>query len=727
MKQHDRKIRRSAVISGAYGMSNVGDEAVLEAMLAQLRSVDPAMDITILSRSPRATTNHHGVKAIHSFRLGAVLRAMRRAEIFISGGGSLVQDNTSSRSLWYYLYTMWAAWRRDCRVILYGCGIGPVKRRFDRRLARWVLNRYTDVITLRDPDSVEELESLGVTRPEIVLSSDPALGLPDAPAEEVDALAEAIGLRQEGKYLCLCLREWEGMDERAGYIAEAADRAAEELGLEPVFLSVNARQDGAIARAVAGRMRHKALLVDRDVSPGVAAGLIGRMSVVLSVRLHALIFAASRGVPVVGLSYDPKVAAFLDYIGQSNYRELAALDSADELYAMIERAAGRDRALLRAQAERLHAVEGRNTRAVRCALGIPEVGQPARRRIALFQSDFQVGGIQKALVNILEDIDYDRCEVDVFVYSDNRFFDVPEKEHLRFYSLRPYPYVNRLLPFGLVWRLARRRPSLREYDVAIDFNSYRNECAVGALSARAARRVMWIHNDVDIKRRNEPKYRVLWFFFRRKLRYYDEFCAVSPGIIDGFRRMNDIYDKPITSIPNHINTEEILRRRSEPVDFTVREDEYNLCTVGRICRQKGFDILMDIFAEVRARRQDIHLYLIGDGPDRPKLEKQIRRLGLASAVTLLGNQPNPFPYMDRMDGFALTSRYEGQGLVIWEAKTLGLELFLSENLEKYNPGIAGRHNLVDALCHARRREKQTDDLGEYNRAITASLDAVLGL
>ena len=56
-------------------------------------------------------------------------------------------------------------------------------------------------------------------------------------------------------------------------------------------------------------------------------------------------------------------------------------------------------------------------------------------------------------------------------------------------------------------------------------------------------------------------------------------------------------------------------------------------------------------------------------------------------MTLLGNQPNPFPYMDRMDGFVLTSRYEGQGMVIWEAKALGLPLYLSKNLEAYNPGV----------------------------------------
>lgn len=349
------------------------------------------------------------------------------------------------------------------------------------------------------------------------------------------------------------------------------------------------------------------------------------------------------------------------------------------------------------------------------------------KKIAIFQCDFNVGGIQKALLNILGDIDYTQCEVDVFVYDDKVFFDMPQRENLNIIFNKPYPFLNRLVYFELLRRFAPKPKTDKEYDIAIDFNSYRNECAVGAVSVKAKKRIMWIHNDVEIKKRNEPKYKVLWHFFKAKLKYFDEFAAVSPGIIDGFRRVSGIYDKKITAIPNHINTEEIFTKAKMPVDFKVDPANYNLCTMGRICHQKGFDILMDHMAKVHAVRPDIHLYLLGDGPDREKLTEQIARLGLESTVTLLGNQANPFPYVDQMDGFVLTSRYEGQGLVIWEAKTLGLELFITDNLEKYNPGISGYRDIVSALCSARRREKTPDDLHEYNAAIAESLKELLEL
>lgn len=350
------------------------------------------------------------------------------------------------------------------------------------------------------------------------------------------------------------------------------------------------------------------------------------------------------------------------------------------------------------------------------------------KRIAFFQSDLRVGGIQKSVVNILNEIDYSKCHVDLYLYDDKCFFDVPSHENLNIYYLPPMPRYYRLLYFGLVKALSKDVTGGKEYDVAVDFSSYRNECAVGVIKANAKKRIMWIHNDVEIKRKNEPKYRVLWHFFKGKLKYYDAFAAVSPGIIDGFRKVTGIWDKPIVSIPNHIDTGEIFRKVDADIDFTVDKSKLNLCTVGRICHQKAFDVTMEYLAEVKKQRPNIHFYLIGDGPDREALKEQIHTLGLENEVTLLGNQPNPFPYMNKMDGFVLNSRYEGQGMVIWEAKTLGLPLYISRNLEAYNPGITGCDSIVQALLNAQKPEKKVyDDLSSYNEEISKSIFSLLEL
>lgn len=351
------------------------------------------------------------------------------------------------------------------------------------------------------------------------------------------------------------------------------------------------------------------------------------------------------------------------------------------------------------------------------------------KHIAFFQTDLQVGGAQKSLVNVLKELGRQDCQVDLYLYDNKEsFFDDPGNPRLRVYHCPPFFHsLDRFLPFGLVRKLAKDVTEGREYDVAADFNSYRNECAVGVVKARAKKRVMWIHNDVEIKLENEPKYKVLWHFFKGKFRHFDAFAAVSPGIIPGFRRKTGI-EKEIVTLPNYIDTEEIFRKRDLPCPLEVDPSKLNLCSVGRLCHQKGYDLLLDDLAKVKERRQDFHMYFIGDGPDRQRLTEQAERLGLTGYVTFLGNQTNPFNYMDRMDGFVLTSRYEGQGMVIWEAKALGLPLYISKNLEAYNPGVEGTEDMVAALSAAQKPAAKTpDDLKDYNNAITRSLLKLLDL
>lgn len=346
------------------------------------------------------------------------------------------------------------------------------------------------------------------------------------------------------------------------------------------------------------------------------------------------------------------------------------------------------------------------------------------KHIAIFQRDFQVGGIQKALVNILENLDYSRYAVDVFVFDDKPFYDLTPHDGLRLIPCTPWPYWSRFVYFDIARRLFPVVKADRDYDVAVDFNSYGSECAAGALAVKAKKRVMWVHNDMEIKYQEEPKYRLLWHFFKGKFRHFDVFAPVSGGIVEGFRKMTGLRDVPVTVVPNFIDTAEIFRKAEEECEREVDETKYNLCSMGRLVHQKGFDLLLDDFAKVYAARPDMHLTLIGDGPERENLEKQIASLGLSDCVTMTGSLQNPFPLLMRMDGFALESRYEGQGIVLWEAKALGLELFMHKRLEPYNPDLTGVEDMVSALIAARKKEKHQDDLREYNEKVAKALDAI---
>lgn len=338
IRRHNRpkRDRDGVVICGAYGRGNAGDDAILEAILQEMHSIDPDMPITVLTKDPKATRLTYRVRTAGRMDVGTWKKAMRHAGLYINGGGSLIQDVTSRRSLWFYLHNIQAAHKAGCKVQMYGCGIGPVLREQHRKLAASVLNASVDVITLREPDSLKELQSMGVTKPEILLTADPALTLPAASEDEIDSVLLRAGIPPHGKYLCFALRNWKGFEDKAPLFAQAAKYAYETYGLTPVFAAVEKHLDPVAGRLAAAGLDIPHYFLDDAGSAGTIIGALSRMQAVVSMRLHALIFAAGQGIPLAGVVYDPKVSAFLRYIGQENFLDLDAL-TADALKAMIDR------------------------------------------------------------------------------------------------------------------------------------------------------------------------------------------------------------------------------------------------------------------------------------------------------------------------------------------------------------------------------------------------------
>ena len=143
------------------------------------------------------------------------------------------------------------------------------------------------------------------------------------------------------------------------------------MGLTPVFLSIHRLDDGKAAERVTELMGDTPCVILRSpMSSGMTIGVMSRMTVVVSMRLHGLIFAAGQGVPLVGISYDPKVAAFMDYIGQGPCMKLDEV-RAETLMSAIDRAAAQsgDRDERREAAEKLRETEQENVRAAESLLG----------------------------------------------------------------------------------------------------------------------------------------------------------------------------------------------------------------------------------------------------------------------------------------------------------------------------------------------------------------------
>ena len=337
--------------------------------------------------------------------------------------------------------------------------------------------------------------------------------------------------------------------------------------------------------------------------------------------------------------------------------------------------------------------------------------------------DMGVGGIQKSLLNLLKNLDYSDLSVDLYLFDRDSFWepDFPSGVTVRY--LEPSPAINKYIPFDIAFSRILRNLTFPEdvyYDAAIDFNSYQPECAAAAIAVPAEKRIEWVHNDIEIKLKNEWKYRVLHRFFRGKYKYFDAFACVSGGIVEPFRKCagNLSEDAEFFVIPNYIDVDEITRGKTEEVpDFCPDPECFHLVTVGRLCHQKGYDIMLRDLCAASEQRDDLRLYLIGDGPNRNSLEKLARELHMEDRVFFLGKKNNPFAYMNRMDAFISTSRYEGQGINIMEAMAVGLPVYCTKNLEPYVAGLKGYEDIVSALIHAEKQEKRPADLSGYNAEI----------
>ena len=330
----DRRTVR-LVLSGYYGFRNSGDEAVLLGILQALDEAGKARGLRfepiVLSGDPAWTERQYGVAAVPRMNPTAVWRALLASDGLISGGGSLLQDATGWKSIPYYLGVIEMARWCGKPVFVYAQGIGPVNRRAFRPLIARAFNRC-DYVSVRDEESAAMLREFGVAAERIEVVPDPVMGL------SVEAEASGDSPATVG----VSVRFWR--DDRADLdrVAEALAALAERRPVRFRFLPFHRGPDEEASRYVMARLERR--LAESAGGSGPAASVppaelgpahddpremlreVAGCRLLLGMRLHALIYAANRRVPLLGLSYDPKIDRFLRRIGQTPVGTTEALD-----------------------------------------------------------------------------------------------------------------------------------------------------------------------------------------------------------------------------------------------------------------------------------------------------------------------------------------------------------------------------------------------------------------
>lgn len=304
------------MISGYYGFHNSGDDSILSSIISNLRNKCPNINITVLSKNPQETAKIHGVDAIDRFNIRKIMSALRRTKLLISGGGSLLQDVTSSASLYYYLAVMRLAKFCGAKVMLYANGIGPISKKRNIRCVKNVVNK-TDLVTLRERNSRAELQGILDENVPVFVTADPVYALENGDRASVDEAIRNSGIPDGAEFFIIALREWKYSDkEIEAKIAEFADAVSQKYGIIPLVVPMQDIYDKEISKRIAMKINSRCGQLECGLPPKTMMGIVGRAKFVVGMRLHTLIYAVKNSVPAIALDYDPKVDAVMESVGQ---------------------------------------------------------------------------------------------------------------------------------------------------------------------------------------------------------------------------------------------------------------------------------------------------------------------------------------------------------------------------------------------------------------------------
>ncbi len=308
--------QKEILISGYYGFRNSGDDALLSAIIKNLCDNKESPNIVVLSANPNETILNYRVKAINRLNIFKILKHMKKADMLISGGGTLIQDGTSTKSLWYYLAIIAMAQKRGVKVMLYSNGIGPLHKKMNIKKTSKILNK-TELITLRDDASVKTLAGIGVTKPEIKVTADPTFGLDRQSEERGRELIIKSGAPDNKRYIGISVRKWNALGaDFEDVVAKLCDYASVKYGLFPVFLPMQPSKDLTISQSIMRKMRYKSAIISEHYGVDDMIAIVNAFDVCVGMRLHSLIYAAINSVPLIGLEYDPKIRGFMEFASQ---------------------------------------------------------------------------------------------------------------------------------------------------------------------------------------------------------------------------------------------------------------------------------------------------------------------------------------------------------------------------------------------------------------------------
>ncbi len=641
--------KRQVVISGYYGYENLGDETILGTICSRYQD---KYDLVVLSKQPHLTEKKFGVTAISRFHMIKVQRAIGSCDLLISGGGSLLQDRTSTRSLMYYLSVMHLAQRKKKHVVVYANGIGPVRGKRNRRMVVKVLQKAS-AITLRDEDSLQELRNMGLSRQDILVTADPVFSLEDVGTEAAKRLWAQVGIPEEEPVLGISLRAVS--PSAAERLAELFDDICRDTGYVPVFLCMQPTTDLRGAKSVMELMQTKSYLLPGQLTAQEMMSALGNMKLVVSMRLHTLIFAAAAGTPVMGFDYDPKVVSLLRTLGMPSLgtvqdlnvpqgrQQAAEFVSREETYCRN----------IKAAAQNLREKEQENDRILQQVMNL----KPEPSSVLFLIGGGDTGGAKTHVLTLLQGLMEQGYRVKLVCFMEGTFAEDIRKARIPTEVLprtRVITCVKKLLQI-----IREMQPDL------IHCHGAKANMFGRLLLPHVSQPVLTtVHSDPQLDYLGRPVAKLVYGTINdwalRKIPYRE--CVsdtIRELLISRHFDADSLYviynGVAISTEPPPLDREEFFKK----IGLSVEPDSVVFGIAARLSPVKAIPTLLEAFSQVIAQEPSARLVIAGDGEEAENLHALAAKLCPKGTVCFTGWLQDTDSFYHAIDVNVLCSLSEG--------------------------------------------------------------------
>lgn len=318
-----------------------------------------------------------------------------------------------------------------------------------------------------------------------------------------------------------------------------------------------------------------------------------------------------------------------------------------------------------------------------------------KKRLLFYNGSLRMGGIERVMIDVLQGLDKDKIDITLVIEDGIKELNVFEKDvpkEIKIIYLKPEELIKKTenyknkrkksfyskIMYNLMMKYEEwikkknlKEVALNNYDVIIDFDM--------GLSKyidyfKCDKKIAWIHSSIPNWYKRKDRIRRLG----NRLKKYDKVVTICDEMKEETAKLYPFLKNKLIRIYNPISFDRILNAAEEKIDNPLINEEYIISVMRLTEHQKDFDTLIKAWIILKNKNINIKLFILGDGPDKEKIQKKIDIVGLKDRIILLGNVDNPYPWIKKAKLLVHSSKYEGFGLVLVEGLILEKIVISSE-------------------------------------------------